>query len=110
MNVMPATTGNGFHFVHDPLAKVELDPEPEEENPIRKIGASGAEIMAEVIKDPTIDLYLDRNPKINTDQDYEDMVAMLKRQRTMYITADANKRAGVKKTEETENETDTEES
>jgi len=47
-----------------------------------------AELQGEALLEPqsptpTIDRYLDRSPKLNTDQDYEQMVRVLQRKRPL---------------------------
>lgn len=61
----------------------------------------GAEMLDEVIKEPTLDRYLDRSPKLNTDKDYEEMVRLLQRKRAAFITAEQKKREPKVEGEET---------
>lgn len=56
----------------------------------------GAQMMDEVIQEPTMNRYLDRSPKLNTPEDYLDLVKLLQRKRSLFITAEANKKAGIK--------------
>lgn len=68
----------------------------------------GSDIMDQAIKEPTLDLFLDRNPKtLNFPDDYAAMVKVLRRQREIFITADAKRKDGIKKGMETPNETNT---
>jgi len=69
-------------------------------------GKEGAELLAEAAAEPTIDIYLDRSPKLGAPVDYPAMVALLQRKRELFITAEANKKAGVKPEEKTEDEAD----
>lgn len=75
--IVPATVGNGFHLE-------AVTPE----NPVKM----GEEMLTEVIADPTIDKYLDRSPKLNTAQDYEQMVVNLQRKRAAFITAEQKRK------------------
>lgn len=75
--IVPAIVGNGFH-----LETVTDD------NPVKM----GEELLSEVIKEPTLDRYLDRSPKLNTDQDYAEMVKLLQSKRAAFITAEQKKR------------------
>lgn len=52
----------------------------------------GAALLTEVIKEPTLDIYLDRSPKLNTDVDYEQMVTILQRKRAAFITAEQKRK------------------
>lgn len=56
----------------------------------------GAELMDEVIAEPTLDRFLDRSPKVGQPIDYEEMVRILHRKREMFITAEQKKRSGEK--------------
>lgn len=68
----------------------------------------GSDIMDQAIKEPTLDLFLDRNPKtLNFPDDYAAMVKVLRRQREIFITADAKRKDGIKKGMEIPNETNT---
>lgn len=52
----------------------------------------GSELMDEVIKEPTLDRYLDRSPKVGNPIDYPGLVGVLHRKREMYITAEQKKK------------------
>lgn len=54
----------------------------------------GEQLMDEVIKEPTLNRYLDGNPKvINKDpQSYRELVLLLQRKRAAFITAEAKKK------------------
>lgn len=77
---------------------VITDPEPEvipgipELPPELKAQLQGDELLDIAAKEPTLDRYLDRSPKLNTDQDYEDLVRILQKKRAMFITAEQKKR------------------
>lgn len=64
----------------------------------------GAEILAEAIKEPSIDVFLDRHPKTITDADYEALIGVLRKERAIFITKDADK--GRKKEEQDDDEND----
>lgn len=64
---------------------------------------TGEKILAQAAEEPTLDRYLDRNPALLTDQDYVELVAVLQKQRTMFITAEAKKGKGKSEIEENEN-------
>lgn len=66
--------------------------------------AQGAELLAEAAAEPTLDIYLDRSPKLGTPINYEEMVGVLRKKRVAFITAEANKKAGVKPTEKTDDD------
>lgn len=51
----------------------------------------GAELMDEVVKEPTLDRYLDGNPKIIM-PNYEEMVALLQKKRALFITSEQKKK------------------
>lgn len=52
----------------------------------------GDQLLDEVIKDPTINIYLDHSPKLNEQLDYEEMVKRLHYQRAAFITAEQKKK------------------
>lgn len=52
----------------------------------------GEALLSEVVAEPTIDRYLDRSPKLNTAQDYEQMVVNLQRKRAAFITAEQKRK------------------
>lgn len=62
----------------------------------------GADMMEEVIAEPTLDRYLDRAPKLLEPTDYEQLVKLLHRKREMFIKAEADKKAGIKTEEKTD--------
>jgi hypothetical protein len=64
----------------------------------------GEDILNKAIEDPTLDKYLDRAAKLNTKKDYQELVGLLQKKRAMFITAEQNKRAGLKPEGETETE------
>lgn len=51
-----------------------------------------SELMDEVIKEPTLDIYLDRSPKLNQPKDYEEMVKILQRKRAAFINAEQKRK------------------
>lgn len=64
----------------------------------------GAALLAEAAAEPTLDIYLDRSPKLGTPINYPEMVGVLRKKRVAFITAEANKKAGVKPTEKTDDD------
>lgn len=52
----------------------------------------GPELLDEVIKEPTLDIYLDRSPKVGIPINYEEMVKILQRKRATFITAEQKKK------------------
>lgn len=52
----------------------------------------GDELLSEAITEPTLDRWLDNNPKNNTDQDYLELVLNLRRKREMFIIAEQKKK------------------
>lgn len=64
----------------------------------------GEAILDQVVAEPTIDRYLDRSPKLLTEKDYAELVALLQRKRAIFITAE-QKRKEPKIEGEDENET-----
>lgn len=52
----------------------------------------GEQLLDTAIADPTIDKYLDRSPKLNTEKDYEQMVLILQRKRAAFITAEQKRK------------------
>lgn len=52
----------------------------------------GDQLLDIAAAEPTLDRYLDRSPKLNTDQDYEDLVRILQKKRAMFITAEQKRR------------------
>lgn len=53
----------------------------------------GSDLLDEVIKEPTLDIYLDRSPKLNTEKDYrEGAVPNLQRKRAAFITAEQKRK------------------
>lgn len=57
---------------------------------------TGEKMMDEVIKEPTLDVYLDRSPKLGEPINYPEMVGVLHRKREMFITAEAKRKSGIK--------------
>lgn len=66
----------------------------------------GAELLAEAAAEPTLDIYLDRSPKLGAPIDYPAMVALLHRKREMFITAEAKKKSGEKVEEKKDGDED----
>jgi hypothetical protein len=55
---------------------------------------TGEVIMDEAVKEPTLDRFLDGNPKvINSDDDYVQLAEILRKKRAMDIKAEAKKKA-----------------
>lgn len=52
----------------------------------------GPDLLEEVIKEPTINIYLDRSYKLNTSKDYLDFVRTLQKHRALFITAEQKKK------------------
>lgn len=52
----------------------------------------GDQLLDKAAAEPTIDRYLDRSPKLNTIQDYEEMVTILQRKRAAFITAEQKRK------------------
>lgn len=48
---------------------------------------TAAEVMSEALQHPTLDAFLDRNPKTLTREDYVQLVDTLRKQRAIYIAA-----------------------
>lgn len=68
----------------------------------------GAEVLAEAIKEPTLDTFLDRHPKTITEGDYLALITVLRKERAIFITADANKGRKKEETEDNGNDEDRE--
>lgn len=52
----------------------------------------GPELLDEVIKEPTLNFYLDRSPKLNQPKDYAEVVRILQHKRALFITAEQKKK------------------
>ena len=63
---------------------------------------TGDQMLAEATEEVTMDRFLDRSPKLGEPIDWPAFVKVLHRKREMFITAEANKRSGVKEEEPTE--------
>lgn len=72
----------------------------------------GAEILEKAITEPTLDRFLDGNPKVlfPTDEAYTPLVERLRRDRATNIAAEAKKVRGVKKEDTDASNPSTEES
>lgn len=55
-------------------------------------GAFGSELLDEVIKEPTLNFYLDRSPKLNLPRDDAEAVRILQHKRALFITAEQKKK------------------
>lgn len=55
-------------------------------------GAFGPELLTEAIKDPTLNIYLDRSPKVGAPIDYQELVKNLQHKRAAFITAEQKKK------------------
>lgn len=53
---------------------------------------TGDQLLTEAIKDPTINIYLDRSPKLNTPRDYEELTKRLQTKRALFIAAEQRKK------------------
>lgn len=56
----------------------------------------GEAMLQEVIQEPTLDIYLDRAPKLGTPINYPEMVGVLRRKREAFITAEQKRKSGIK--------------
>lgn len=54
----------------------------------------GAELLLEAIAEPTLNRYLDGNPKVTfkSEEDWQEFVKILQKKRAMFITAEQKKR------------------
>lgn len=69
-----------------------LDLSKVEERVIQHDVKFGPELLDEVIKEPTLNIYLDRSPKLNTPKDHLEMVTILQHKRAAFITAEQKKK------------------
>lgn len=60
---------------------------------------TGEDMLQEVIKEPTLDIYLDRAPKLGTPINYPEFVGVLRRKREAFITAEQKRKSGIKEEE-----------
>jgi hypothetical protein len=50
------------------------------------------EVLEEAIKEPTLDWYLDQNPRKHTPQDRENLILALRKERAMFIQSKQEKK------------------
>lgn len=53
---------------------------------------TGEQLLDAVIKEPTLDRYLDRSPKVGQPIDYPELVRILQRKRAIFITAEQKRK------------------
>ena len=52
---------------------------------------TGPEIIDEMVKEPTLDTFLDRNPRTMTDEDLRQFIELQRRNRAAYIEKEQSK-------------------
>lgn len=77
-----------IHAIENELFKAEVIEEKQAAEDIK----FGPELLDEVIKEPTLDIYLDRSPKVGIPINYEEMVRIEQRKRAAYINAEQKKK------------------
>lgn len=67
-----------------------------EEVEVETTSPTGEDMLQEVIKEPTLDVYLDRAPKLGSPINYPEMVGVLHHKRELFVTAEAKRKSGIK--------------